>query len=170
MRSISFLGNFSRRDAMRAWKAGLVLSKVGSVVGGGGRAMGEIFWTMILRPPCSWIWDSRISSSGIINLGFGGSGGGEVPSGSSPMMRAVVGGEGDSSGCENTGGSNAIKTANTIQGLENFICRILLRSSILSKEVPFSYDYCNEARRGGSCYKMRGWTTPKSYERVLPPH
>ena len=35
---------------MRAWTAGSVLSKGGTAIGGGGRAMGLISWTMIFLP------------------------------------------------------------------------------------------------------------------------
>ena len=54
--------------------------------------MGVIFWMVISRPPCSWVSDSRMSLAGTMNSGFGGSGGGGVPSGISPRIRAVFAG------------------------------------------------------------------------------
>lgn len=53
--------------------------------------MGLISRIVIVRPPCSCVVLERTSRAATWYSGFGGAGGGGVPSGISPRMRAVVG-------------------------------------------------------------------------------
>ena len=48
--------------------AGVADSTSGS--GGGGKAMGLIFWMVIVRPPSSWMVDSRMFLAGTTKAGF----------------------------------------------------------------------------------------------------
>ena len=63
--------------------------------------MGLISRMVIVRPPCSWAVVAIMSLPGMTNGSLGGSGGGGVPSGIFPMMRAV-GGKATGTSCERT--------------------------------------------------------------------